>query len=126
MGKPTGAHVFGPLQPLARGFLVVLVELGYGWTTQTHRLRLMAELSSWMVAEGIELSELTAELISEFLAPVRARGLEREWFSVASERQLVDYLRGLGRVPEPEPTVVSDPVERLVVEFVGYLVRERV
>jgi site-specific recombinase XerD len=125
MGKPTGAHVVGPLQPLARGFLVELIELGYSWTTQTQRLRLMAVLSAWMAVEGIELSGLTAELIGEFLAPARARGPEREWFSPVSERQLVDYLRHIGLVPGLEVTAVSDPVELLVGRFVEYLVRER-
>ena len=28
MGRPTGAHVDGPLQPFVRGFLVELIELG--------------------------------------------------------------------------------------------------
>ena len=76
MGKPMGAHVFGPLQPLARGYLLELIELGYSWTAQTQRLRLVAELSAWMVARDLEPAELTASLISEFLEPLRARGFE--------------------------------------------------
>ena len=96
MGRPTGAHVFGPLQPLVRGFLLELIELGYGWGPQTERLRLMAELSAWMAAEGIEPTQLTASLIREFLAPLRAHRPRRGWFSPTSERQLVDYLRRLG------------------------------
>jgi integrase/recombinase XerD len=125
MGRPVGAHVFGPLQLLVRGFLFELIELGYGWTTQMHRLRLMAELSAWMSAEGIEPAQLTVSSIGEFLAPFRAHGPKREWFSLASERQLVDYLRRLGLVPEPVVPVVTDPVELLVVKFVEYLARER-
>jgi site-specific recombinase XerD len=113
------------LRPLVRGFLFELIELGYGWTAQTYRLRLMAELSAWMSAEGIEPAELTASSISEFLAAFRGRGPKREWFSPASERQLVDYLRRLGLVPEPVVSVVTDPVELLVAEFVEYLARER-
>src|SRR3954468_15360039 len=96
MGRPTGAHVFGPLQPLVRGFLLELIELGYGWGPQSERLRLMAQLSAWMAREGIEPPELTASLIGEFLAPLRAQGPKRGWFSPTSERQLVDYLRRLG------------------------------
>ncbi len=125
MGKPTGARVLGPLQPLARGFLFELVELGYSWTVQIQRLRLMAELSAWMVAQGVEPTELTASVIHEFLEPVRARGPKRQWFSSMSERQLVDYLCRLGLVAVPVPLVVIDPVELLVGEFVEYLVRER-
>jgi site-specific recombinase XerD len=125
MGKPTGAHVFGPLQPLARGFLFELIELGYGWTAQCHRLRLMAELSAWMAARGIGPTELTESLIGEFLGPLRAGGRNRVWFSPTSERQLVGYLRRLGLVPEPPMPVVSDPLELLIGEFVEYLERER-
>ena len=125
MGKPTGAGVFGPLQPFARGFLFELIELGYSWTVQIQRLRLMAELSAWMAAQGVEPTELTESLIDEFLEPVRARGPKRQWFSATSERQLVGYLCRLGLVPVPVAVVVTDPVELLVCEFVEYLVRER-
>jgi hypothetical protein len=125
MGKPMGAHVFGPLQPLARGYLLELIELGYSWTAQTQRLRLVAELSAWMVARDLEPAELTASLISEFLEPLRARGPRREWFSPTSEGQLLDYLCGLGLVPSAEVSVVIEPVELLAGEFVEYLVRER-
>jgi site-specific recombinase XerD len=113
------------LQPFARGFLFELIELGYSWTTQTYRLRLMAELSAWMAAEGVEPPELTAELIGGFLAPVRARGPERGWFSPVSERQVVDYLCRLGLVPERELAAVTDPVELVLGRFVEYLMRER-
>src|SRR6516165_955890 len=122
MGRPSGAHVFGPLQPFARGFLLELIEQGYSWTAQTQRLRLMAELSGWMAGRGIEPTELTAVVIGDFLARVRTRGPRREWFSPTSERQLVNYLRRLGLVPEPEIALMSDLVERLVAEFVAYLV----
>jgi hypothetical protein len=125
MGKPTVARVFGPLQPLARGYLFELIELGYGWTAQTQRLRLVAELSAWMAARDLEPAELTASLMNEFLEPLRARGPRRGWFSPTSERQLLDYLRRLGLVPAPEVSVVIEPVELVIGEFVEYLVRER-
>jgi integrase/recombinase XerD len=125
MGRPTGARVRGPLQPLARGFLLELIELGYGWTAQTARLRLMAELSSWMAARGAELGELTQPLIEEFLDGARVSCRGARWCSPTSERQLLTYLRGLGLVPAPEVPVVTDPVDLLVAGFVAYLVRER-
>jgi site-specific recombinase XerD len=125
MGKPTVARVFGPLQPLARGYLFELIELGYGWTAQTQRLRLVAELSAWMAAGDLEPAELTASLMNEFLEPLRARGPRRGWFSPTSERQLLDYLRRLGLVPALEVSVVIEPVELVIGEFVEYLVRER-
>ncbi len=66
MGKPTADRVSGPLQPFASGFVFWLIELGYEWTAQRARLRLMAELSSWMAARGVEPVGLTLALVEEF------------------------------------------------------------
>lgn len=125
MGKPTGACVRGPLRPFASGFLLWLVELGYAWTAQRARLRLMAELSVWLAARGLQPGELTARLMDEFLVTARAREPRMRWSSPTSEQQLLAYLRGLGLVALAEAPVVADPVSGLVAVFVGYLVRER-
>jgi len=110
---------------LARGFLLWLIELGYSWTAQTARLRLLAELSSWMAARGVEAGELTAALMTEFLDGARVLCLGAHWCSPTSERQVLAYLRGLGLVAAAEALVLTDPVDLLVAEFVEYLVRER-
>ena len=125
MGRPTGAHVRGPLQPLVRGLLLELIELGYSWTAQRSRLRLMAELSSWMAGRGMEPGDLTVSLLAEFLQRARVSHPGERWCSPSSERQLLGYLRGLSLVPEPQAPVLSDPVDRLLAEFAEYLVRER-
>jgi site-specific recombinase XerD len=125
MGRPVGAQVVGPLQPFVRGFLLEMIELGYSWTAQTARLRLMAELSRWMAARRMPVSGLTRASIEEFVLGARVSHRGEQWCSPASERQLVGYLRRLGLVPEPVVPVVTDPVELLVAEFVEYLARER-
>lgn len=125
MGRPIGAHVRGPLEPLARGFLLWLIELGYSWTAQTARLRLLAELSSWMAARGVEAGELTAPLMTGFLDGARGSCPGAQWCSPTSERQVLAYLRGLGLVAATEALVLTDPVDLLVAEFVECLVRER-
>lgn len=124
MGRPTGAFVCGPLQPLVRGFLLELIELGYSWTAQRSRLRLMAELSSWMAARGIGPEDLTRSMIEEFLGEARSFCLGVQWCSPTSERQVLAYLRGLGLVAAAEAPRLID-VDLLVAEFVEYLVRER-
>jgi len=88
MGRPVGAHVRGPLQSFARGFLFWLIELGYEWSAQTARLRLLAELSSWMAARDIEPGELTQSLVAEFVDGIRVRCRGARWCSPTSERQL--------------------------------------
>ena len=125
MGRPIGARVRGPLQPLARGFLLWLIELGYGWTAQTARVRLLAELSSWMAARGVEAGELTAPLMKEFLDGARVSCPGAQWCSPTSARQVLAYLRGVGLVAATEAPVLTDPMDLLVAEFVEYLVRER-
>jgi len=125
MGRPTGAHVRGPLQPLVRGFLSELVELGYSWTAQGSRLRLMAELSAWMATRRTEPQDLTQRLLEEFLRYARLSHAGARWCSPSSSRQLLGYLRGLGLVPEPPAPAPADSIDRLVTEFGEYLVRER-
>jgi hypothetical protein len=91
MGRPIGARVRGPLQPLARGFVLWLIELGYSWTAQTARLRLLAELSSWMAARGVEAGELTVPLMKEFLDWARVSCPGAQWCSPTSGRQVLAY-----------------------------------
>lgn len=125
MGRSLPSRVGGPLSPFASGFLIELRERGYEWTAIHARMRLMAELSDWIVMRGVERLQLTEPLIAEFLEAVRVSQRGKPWCSPTSERQLVAYLRDVGLVPAPEPTALTDPVELLVAEFVGYLMRER-
>ncbi len=125
VGTSVPLDVSGPLHPFASGFRVELLELGYRWTAVRERMRLMAELSSWIAACGLEPVDLTASLVEGFSEAARARHPGKRWCSPASERALLAYLRGVGLVAPPEETVGVDPVARLIVQFVEYLVRER-
>jgi hypothetical protein len=71
MGRSLPSRVGGPLSPFASGFLVELRERGYEWTAIHARMRLMAELSDWIVMRGVERLQLTEPLIAEFLEAVR-------------------------------------------------------
>jgi site-specific recombinase XerD len=125
MGKPTGAHVQGPLQPLARGYLSELVELGYSWSAQGSRLRLMTELSSWMAARSAEPNDLNPAAWVEFLRSARLSHPGARWCSPSSQRQLVAYFRQVELVLEPQAPTLTDSTDRLVAKFGEYLVRER-
>jgi len=125
MGRSLPSRVGGPLSAFARGFWVLLLERGYGWTAIHARMRLMAELSVWLAARGVVARELTEGLVAEFVEGVRVSHRGEPWCSPTSERQLVAYLRDVGLVPAPEPARLTDPAELLVAEFVEYLVRER-
>lgn len=83
MGKSLPLRVGGPLAPFARGFLVVLRERGYEWTAVHARMRVMAELSDWIVVRGIDPRQLTQTLVAEFLEGVRVS----EWGSRGARRR---------------------------------------
>ena len=68
MGKSVPSRVGGPLFPFASGFWVGLRERGYEWTAVHARMRLMAEVSVWMGARGIEPRQLTEALVAGFLS----------------------------------------------------------
>lgn len=71
---------------------------------------------------GWEPADLTEDNADRFLAVRRERGVSlRSWRAFGP---LVAYLRGLGVIPDR--TVAADtPVERLLADYRGYLLRER-
>ena len=96
VGTSVLLDVSGPLHPFASGFRVELLELGYGWTAVRERMRLMAELSSWIAACGLEPVDLTASLVEGFSEAARARHPGKRWCSPASERRCSHTCAGWG------------------------------
>ena len=72
--KPSWARVEGPLAPYAQGFRSQLESQGYTLLTAAGHVRLMAHLSRWMAAEGLEVSAWTLQKIEEYFAVRRAVG----------------------------------------------------
>jgi integrase/recombinase XerD len=114
-GGRKAVRVEGSLVPYAAGYVVVLVDRGYVAAAVEGQLRLLAGLSRWLVEQRAEPVALTPEAVGRFLGSKRAgrRALG----------PLLSYLRELGVVPQP--TMIDTPVERLLVEYRDYLVRER-
>ena len=117
-------HVTGPLAPYAEGFREELLGQGYTQGSAAHQVHLMAHLSRWLEARGLEPGVVDERLTSQFLAARRAGG----YASRRSARALVPllgYLRGLGVVAAarmPEPQTAAD---RLAWRFAEYLAGER-
>ena len=130
MGRYLALRVEGPLAPAATGLWGELLERGYSPNRVRTRVRLVLELSRWMDERGVGLAELNAGVLEMLAADARAawrresRWFAGRWFSSASERDVLAYLRELGIV---EPAVVPAPtqVDLLVARFVEYLARER-
>ena len=83
-----------------------------------------------MDERGVGLAELNAGMLETLVTDARAVWRREScwfagrWFSSASERDVLAYLRELGIV---EPAVVPVPtqVDLLIARFVEYLARER-
>jgi integrase/recombinase XerD len=117
--------VAGPLAPYAEGFREELLGQGYAQGSAAHQIHLMAHLSRWLEAQGLEPAALDEHVTSQFAAARRADGYAAQR-SARALMPLLGYLRALrvaaSRMPEPEPEA---PGDRLIGRFAGYLARER-
>lgn len=118
-------RVSGPLQPYADGFREGLERQGFSPWSVLFALQTMDRLSRWLIAHQPVPNELTASQVERFVQEHRASGTTRR----ARPRglsSLLAYLRGLEvMVAEPTPLAAVDPVDRLLDEFVAFLVNER-
>lgn len=123
MRNPAFVQVVGPLAPFAAGFRVRLELVGYAPESRAVHLRLMAQLSRWLVERGLDGSALSMVVMDEFLRGRRARRQSAR--SIRSRRSpLLEYLREIGVSPLPVQQV-DGPAEVLLVDYGAYLAHER-
>jgi integrase/recombinase XerD len=119
---PERVLVSGPLARFADGFRVDLIERGYSLWRAQEQLYLLAHVSRWMEAEGLELAGLTPATLERYFIWRRREGY-RKSLSPLSLRRMLGYLDGLGVLPADD--VVPTPVDGLLAEFRRYLLQER-
>jgi integrase/recombinase XerD len=119
---PERVWVSGPLARFADGFRVDLIERGYSLWGAQEQLYLLAHVSRWMAAEGLELAELTPATVQSYFVWRRREGY-RKSLSPLSLRRLLGYLDGLGVLPADD--AVASQVDGLLGEFRRYLLQER-
>lgn len=89
-------QVGGPLAPFAAELGEVLIASGYSTQRARQLIGLMAEVSQWLGAEGVDAEGLTGEVIEKFFAsrdPSRSRCR-----TALSLQPIVGYLRSIGVV----------------------------
>lgn len=119
---PGCVRVSGPLARYADGFRVDLIESGYSlWGAQA-QLYLLAHVSRWMKAEGLELAALTTTTLERYFVWRRGQGY-RKSLSPLSLRRLLGYLDWLGVLPVDDAG--PSATDRLLERFRGYLLEER-
>jgi integrase/recombinase XerD len=122
MGDELG--MTGPLAAFAPGFGSELVARGYRPGSAGAQLQLMADVSAWLAARGFGPGDLTEALVERLMAERRASGRSRLLSSRALS-PLLEYLRGLGVVPPPQPAVPLTAVEAMVERYSSYLLDRR-
>jgi integrase/recombinase XerD len=110
------------LAGFADGFRAHLVEQGYSLWGAQEQLYLLAHVSRWMEAEGLQLVALTPAVVDQYIVWRRGQGYLSS-LSPKSLRRVFGYLDGLGVLPHEG--AVPSPVEQLLGEFRGYLLVER-
>jgi len=117
-------EVTGPLAPFAEEFRARLERSGYARQSQAGHLRLMADLSRWLVERGLNGSGLSPEVVAGFVLDRRAAG-HRHARSAGSLRPLLECLREVGAAPAVAAPLVVGPVGVMLADYASYLTRER-
>lgn len=119
---PCRVRITGPLAPYAGGFGEELAARGYADSSAAAQLRLMAHLSRWLEAQGLDAGGLTPQRLERFREARR-----RERSNLLGRRALgplVDHLRRLGVVGEGRKPVRTW-ADRLLARYRTHLVSER-
>ena len=103
MVDPSRTRVLGPLAPFASGFARELLRQGYTRKSACMQMWLMAHVSRWLTAEGINACDLRAHEAERFLTARRAAGYTHHRTERAL-KPLLGYLRELGVAPSPAPS----------------------
>ena len=77
MSDVSRVRVAGPLESFAVGFATELVAKGYASQPAAQQLRLMAHVSRWLAAAGIQAAGLNAVTVEAFVISRRARPVTR-------------------------------------------------
>jgi integrase/recombinase XerD len=117
-------RVRGPLADYAAGFAKFLFGQGYTAGSTRLQMHLVAQLSRWLAAEGVDVAQLTELEADRFIAARRAR-VERLFRSRRALDPIIGYLHSLDVLPLPAPVALS-AVEELLERYRRYLLLERV
>ena len=124
MAGRSGVVVAGPLEPFVVGFAAELARQGFKPVPVRQQLELTADLSCWLVAEGLGPGGLSSLAAARFVSARRAAG-RRSHVTVRALAPLLAYLRELGVAPAASAPVPAGAVEELLACFRRYLERER-
>jgi len=118
-------RVSGPLVDCLAGLRSNLLSQGYKPQSCLKLLRLTGHLSRWLEENDLEAQDLTDEHAADFLRSRRDRGYT-ELLGRRALKPIRRYLVEAGVIPVPATEAAKlPPLEQLVIEYEGFLLRER-
>ena len=123
-GQRSPTVVSGPLAGYSAGFRQALIAKGYARRTIGDQMSMMAHLSRWLEAGGLDVKALqSAAEIDRFFAERRASGCRTRVSSMALAG-LLGFLRDR-EIIGPPTRPVTGPADRILAEYRLYLSGER-
>lgn len=121
---PIGVRISGPLEGYSEGYASELGRLGYAPGSVRLQMKLLADLSDWLLSRGMVGADLRSSDLDRFLRDRRAAGHTR-FASCRAVRPILDYLQRLEVVPPQTQDAVLGPVDVMLDRFWRYLTVER-
>jgi site-specific recombinase XerD len=115
--------VTGQLVRYVPEFVTKLEGDGYRRTSVCHHVELLAHLSRWLEAQGLDAMDLTSTRVDQFLHARMAEGYAR-LLTGKGVAPLLEHLRMSGAIPRGLTTHHSAN-DDLLVNFIEYLIEER-
>jgi site-specific recombinase XerD len=121
---PVVARIQGPLAALAEGYANDLTRLGYAPASIRLQMKVLADLSGWLLRGGVVAADLKSSVLRCFLRDRRAAGHAR-YASTRALQPILDYLQGLGVIARQIDDEDLGPVDAILDRFRRYLTVER-
>jgi hypothetical protein len=116
--------ISGPLAALSDGYASELTRMGYAPASVRLQMKVLADLSGWLLKRGMVAAELKSSDLARFLRDRRAAGHTR-YVSSKAVRPVLDYLHRLEVVSPQIEDPVLGPVDAVLDKFRRYLTVER-
>jgi integrase/recombinase XerD len=100
---PIGIRICGPLAGFAEGYGTELTQLGYAPASVRLQMKVLADLSDWLLSHGMAAADLRRSDLDRFLRHRRAAGHTR-YASIRAVRPVLIIFSGLRSYRDRLPT----------------------
>lgn len=114
----------GPLGPHIESFATLISRQGYCRNNGWQKIRLVADLSRWLLRKGIGLRQLDEQRVSAFFQ-ARCKRVSRQTGDQATTTLLLRHLRQSQVIPIPPPPAARNDLEVIERDYGCFLLQER-